>query len=77
MREIATSAGHTFWLLQQLEPLPPAAPFEGRYFACLLWDSGGTRTIEQRHLFVVALIAPPSWPDAWRTAARSRTSWPR
>jgi hypothetical protein len=56
MQEIATSDGRTFWLLQQPEPVPPAVAFDGRSFACLIWDSGGERTVDQRHLVVSALI---------------------
>jgi hypothetical protein len=56
MQEIATSDGRTFWLLQQPEPIPLAVRFGGRDFACLIWDSGGERTVEQRHLVVAALI---------------------
>jgi hypothetical protein len=56
MQEIATSGGRTFWLLRQAEPLPPVVGFDGRCFACLIWDSGGGRTVEQRELVVTTLI---------------------
>jgi hypothetical protein len=77
MEEIATSGGRTFWLLQQPEPLPSSVPFGGRSFACLLWDSGGERTAEERHLVVAALIdagcryfvCGGADPSAWEQAA--------
>jgi hypothetical protein len=76
MQEIATSGGRTFWLLQQPKPLPPEVAFDGRGFACLIWDSGGERTVDQRHVVVAALIEagcryfvcggddPSVWEDA-------------
>jgi hypothetical protein len=77
MQEIATSGGRTFWLLQQPEPLRPSVAFDGRCFACLLWDSGSERTVEQRHLVVAALIEAGcryfvcggDAPSAWEQAA--------
>lgn len=56
MQEIATSNGRRFWLMQQPEPRPPVVGFDGRCFVCLIWDSGGERTVEQRHLVVASLI---------------------
>jgi len=56
MQQIATSDGRTFWLLQQQEPLPPTVGFDGRGFVCLIWDSGGERTVHQRHVVVTSLI---------------------
>jgi hypothetical protein len=56
MQEIATSGGRSFSLLQQPEPLPPAVGFDGSCFPCLIRDSGGERTADQRHLVVTALI---------------------
>jgi hypothetical protein len=51
--------------------------FDGRCFACLLWDSGGERTVEQRNVVVAALIEARCRyfvcggenPSAWEEAA--------
>lgn len=52
MQRIATVGDRSFHLLRQPAPTPLAESFDGATFACLIWDCGGPRTVEERTALV-------------------------